>query len=70
MSLATTAPPRGLVLHSVFVGSDRGGIRAAAIYILIGTARLNDIDPQGWARGRPRQGSSTRHRPPRTSSCP
>ena len=32
----------------LFAGSDRGGRRAAAIYTLIGTARLNDIDPQAW----------------------
>ena len=27
-------------------GSDRGGARAAVLYTLIGTAELNDIDPQ------------------------
>ena len=32
----------------LFCGSDRGGVRAAAIYTLIGTAKLNDIDPQAW----------------------
>ena len=32
----------------LFCGSDRGGLRAAAIYTLIGTAKLNDIDPQTW----------------------
>jgi transposase len=32
----------------LFVGSDRGGRRAAIIYTLIGTAKLNDIDPQAW----------------------
>ena len=32
----------------LFAGSDRGGIRAAAIYTLIGTARLNNVDPQAW----------------------
>ena len=32
----------------LFCGSDRGGERAAAIYTLIGTAKLNDIDPQAW----------------------
>ncbi|MGI9487543.1 MAG: IS66 family transposase, partial [Geminicoccaceae bacterium] len=32
----------------LFAGSDRGGDRAAAIYTLIGTAKLNDIDPQAW----------------------
>jgi len=31
-----------------FAGSDEGGKRAAAIYTLIGTAKLNDIDPQAW----------------------
>lgn len=32
----------------LFCGSDRGGDRAAAMYTLIGTAKLNDIDPQAW----------------------
>ena len=32
----------------LFAGSDRGGARAAFMYSLIGTARLNDIDPQAW----------------------
>lgn len=32
----------------LFVGSDRGGLRAASMYTLIGTAKLNDIDPQAW----------------------
>jgi transposase len=31
-----------------FVGSDEGGRRAAAIYTLIETCKLNDIDPQTW----------------------
>jgi len=31
-----------------FAGSDAGGRRAAAIYTLIETAKLNDIDPQSW----------------------
>jgi transposase len=31
-----------------FAGSDEGGLRAAAIYTLIETAKLNDIDPQAW----------------------
>ena len=42
---------RGVALgrkHGLFAGSDRGGERAAAIYTLIGTAKLNDIDPQAW----------------------
>jgi transposase len=32
----------------LFAGSDRGGERAAVMYTLIATARLNDIDPQAW----------------------
>jgi transposase len=31
-----------------FAGSDEGGRRAAAMYTLIETAKLNDIDPQAW----------------------
>ena len=31
-----------------FAGSDRGGERAAAIYTLIESAKLNGIDPQAW----------------------
>jgi len=29
-------------------GSDRGGQRAAFMYTLIVTAKLNDVDPQAW----------------------
>ena len=32
----------------MFAGSDRGGERAAAIYSLIVTAKLNDVDPRAW----------------------
>lgn len=32
----------------LFAGSDRGGQRAAVMYGLIGTAKLNDVDPQAW----------------------
>lgn len=32
----------------LFAGSDRGGDRAAAIYSLIITAKLNDVDPRAW----------------------
>ena len=32
----------------LFCGSDRGGERAAAMFTLIETAKLNDIDPQAW----------------------
>lgn len=31
-----------------FAGSDQGGERAAAIYTLIETAKLNNIDPKAW----------------------
>ncbi len=31
-----------------FAGSDRGGERAAAIYTLVETAKLNGVDPQAW----------------------
>ena len=32
----------------LFVGSDRGGERAAMMYTLINTARLNGVDPLAW----------------------
>jgi hypothetical protein len=32
----------------LFAGSDRGGERAAFMYSLIATARINDVDPQAW----------------------
>ena len=32
----------------LFAGSDRGGERAADIYTLIITAKLNDVDPRAW----------------------
>jgi transposase len=34
----------------LFAGSDKGGERAAAIYSLIETAKLNGLDPQMWLR--------------------
>jgi transposase len=34
----------------LFAGSDRGGESAAAIYSLIGTAKLNDVDPETYLR--------------------
>jgi transposase len=42
---------RGIALGRrawLFAGSDRGGERAAAMYTLIATAKLNGIDPQAW----------------------
>jgi transposase len=32
----------------LFAGSERGGERAAIMYTLIQTAKLNDVDPQLW----------------------
>jgi transposase len=32
----------------LFAGSDRSGERAAAMYTLIATAKLNNVDPQAW----------------------
>jgi len=34
----------------LFAGSDAGGVRAAAIYSLIGTAKLNGLDPEAYLR--------------------
>jgi len=42
---------RGIALGRkswLFAGSDRGGRRAAMMYSLIVTAKLNDVDPQAW----------------------
>jgi transposase len=42
---------RGLALGRkswLFAGSDRGAERAAVMYTLIQTCKLNDVDPQAW----------------------
>ena len=42
---------RGIALGRrawLFAGSDRGGERAAIMYSLIVSAKMNDIDPQAW----------------------
>lgn len=42
---------RGIALGRkswLFAGSERGGDRAAFMYTLIVTAKMNDIDPQAW----------------------
>ena len=42
---------RGIALGRkswLFCRSDRGGVHAAAMYTLIGTAKLNNVDPQAW----------------------
>jgi len=36
------------VTLTLFAGSERGGVRAAFMYSLIVTAKMNDIDPQTW----------------------
>jgi transposase len=44
---------RGIALgrkNYLFAGSDTGGERAAAIYSLIETAKLNGLDPEAWLR--------------------
>ena len=44
---------RGIALgrkNYLFAGSDKGGERAAAIYSLIETAKLNGLDPEAWLR--------------------
>ena len=52
--LTNNAAERGLRSNALgrkswlFAGSDRGGERAAVMYTLIQTARLNDVDPQAW----------------------
>jgi len=42
---------RGIALGRkswLFAGSDRGGHRAAFMYTMIVTAKLNEVDPQAW----------------------
>ena len=44
---------RGVALgrsNYLFMGSDAGGQRAAAIYSLVQTAKLNGLDPEGYLR--------------------
>ena len=58
-----------------FAGSDRGGERAAAIYTLIETAKLNGIDPQAWladvlARLPDHPGQADRRVPAMELGCP
>ena len=36
--------------NGLFAGSERAGQRAAAIQTLLGTAKLNGIDPAAWLR--------------------
>ncbi|MCZ5583678.1 transposase domain-containing protein [Escherichia coli] len=34
----------------MFAGSDSGGEHAAVLYSLIGTCRLNNVEPEKWLR--------------------
>ena len=34
----------------LFAGADSGGVRAAAMYSLIGSCKLNSIDPQAYLK--------------------
>jgi transposase len=54
-SLITTLPnepfvPSVLGKSFIFFGSDHGGERGALLYGLIGTCRLNGIDPEAYLR--------------------
>jgi len=56
-SRSTTTPPeralRGVAVgrkNYLFAGSDRGAQRAAALYSLIETAKLNGLDPEAYLR--------------------
>ena len=45
--------PRAVALRRknyLFAGSDAGGERAATIYSVIGTAKLNGLDPECYLR--------------------
>jgi len=50
-NIAAERALRGLALGRkswLFAGPERGAERAAVMYTLIQTAKLNDIDPQAW----------------------
>jgi hypothetical protein len=52
-SCCRTGCSRGVAIgrrNYLFAGADSGGERAAAIYSLIGTAKLNGVDPEAWLR--------------------
>ncbi len=53
---------RGIALGRkawLFTGSDRGGDRAAFMYALIVTAKLDDVDPEAWLAEVPARIAST-----------
>ena len=37
-------------INFLFFGSDHGGERGALLYSLIGTCKLNDVDPESYLR--------------------
>ncbi len=43
-------PFRGILQADAFAGSDSGGEHAAVLYSLIGTCRLNNVEPEKWLR--------------------
>ncbi|MNK26504.1 Transposase IS66 family protein [compost metagenome] len=50
---ATERALRGVAIgrrNYLFAGADSGGERAAAVYSLIGTAKLGGVDPEAWLR--------------------
>jgi hypothetical protein len=47
---ARCAASPSAVKNWLSAGSDKSGERAAAIYSLIETAKLNDVDPEAWLR--------------------
>jgi hypothetical protein len=47
---ATVSTLLAVLQNHLFAGADSGGERAAGIYSLIGTAKLNDIDPEAYLR--------------------
>jgi transposase len=51
----------------LFAGSDAGGERAAALYTLIGTAKLNGLDPEAYLRAALSQ--IAEHRSTGSTSC-
>jgi transposase IS66-like protein len=48
MNVVCSMKSERLSVTLTFAGSDEGGRRAATIYTLIATAKLNNIDPQAW----------------------
>ena len=54
----------------LFAGSDAGGERAAAIYTLIGTAKLNGLDPRGATCATCSSASPSTRSTASTSCCP